>query len=225
MTFESCLAAVEALPRSPLYGIARFPRAAGAVEYELSNDDIARDTAWAAGLLGRTGLGPGTVLLAIGGPFQMPWLAPFIRAATGAGATIAHADRWGWDARRSEMFVRRLPVQVVLGMTADIAQSLSASGLVATFEQVPHLLAHPDAVGTLTAAGLNPGTFAWVGPVSAVSLAGDGPLRYNADEWRLDTDADGGIVVSTAGPRAASFDRTPVGLRGRVLEPGLLVLD
>ncbi|ONH55531.1 hypothetical protein CcI49_28915 [Frankia sp. CcI49] len=225
MTFESCLAATEALTRSPLYGIARFPTATGAVEYEVSNEDIARDTAWAAGLLEGAGLGRGTALLAIGSPFLMPWLAPFIRAASATGATIAHADRWGWDARRSEMFVRRLPIQVVLGMTADIAQSLSASGLITTFERVPYLLAYPDAVGTLKAAGLDPGTLAWVGPATAASLAGGGPLRYNADEWRLDTDPDGGILVSTAGRRAASFDRTPVGLRGDVLKPGLLVLD
>lgn len=224
MTFGSCLAAVAALPKPPQYGIARFHVGGQPVEFEISHDDMARDTAWAAGVLRRSGLGPANALLAVGGLFEAPWLAPFTRAATDVGATVAHADRWGWDARRSELFVRRLPVTMLVGLTAEVAQSLVGAEQLEHLSRVPFLLVRPDAVAPLTAAGLSPGTFAKIGPLVAVATSPGQPLEYDAAEWRLDDGDDGELLVSTVGPRLATFDRAPAGCRGRVVEPGRVEL-
>ncbi|SNQ47001.1 conserved hypothetical protein [Frankia canadensis] len=224
MTFSSLMATVGRLPAAPLWGIARFHVDGEAVEFDISHDDFARDQAWATGRLQGWGVGRGAALLAIGGLFESPWIEPFTRGANALGATVAHADRWGWDARRPEMFVRRLPVRVVLGLTGEIAQSLSNSDQLGTLERVPHLLARPDALETLRAAGLTPGVFARIGPVAAVGLTAGEPLEYDAAEWSLDTGADDQLVVTTAGPRAAKLDKVPVGVRGRVVAPGRVEL-
>ncbi|OHV29853.1 MULTISPECIES: hypothetical protein [Pseudofrankia] len=226
MTLLSVTEAALRLPRQPLYGISWWYVDGEAVEFAIGDADVERDTAWATARLAAAGLGRGHVLVAVAGPHEGGWIQPFTRAAGTLRATVAHADRFGWDAGRVEMFTRRLPVRLVVGLPGDVATALVERDLLAQVAAVPVLLARPDAVGTLRAAGAACGVLAMLGP--AVAMTADptpgAPLAYDAAEWRFDDDGTGELLVSTVGPRTSRFERARTGVAGRVAGEGLLEL-
>lgn len=223
MTLRSTTAAALLLPRDDLFCVGRWHAGGEATEFEMTHGDHDRDTAWATEVLRGLGLGRGDVLLAVTRLYEAPWNHPFTAAAGVLGATVAHADCFGWDAGRVEMFARRLPVRVALGVPGEVVAALLERDLLGSLAAVPSILARPDAVAALRGAGLAPGVLAQVGPAVAVAT-GAGPLTYNTDEWLL-SDGDGGeLLVTTVGPRAARLEGAPTGTLGRVAGPGRITL-
>jgi hypothetical protein len=228
MTLHSTTAAALLLPRDSLFCIGRWHAGGEATEFEMTHGDHDRDTAWATEVLRGLGLGRGDVLLAVTRLCEAPWNHAFTTAAGVLGATVAHADCFGWDAGRVEMFARRLPVRVALGVPGEVASTLVERDLLGSLAAVPTILARPDAVAALRGAGLSPGVLAQVGPALAVATDPAGPLIYNTDEWLL-SDGDpvtdrGELLVTTVGARAARLERAPTGMVGRVAGPGRITL-
>ncbi|MDT3441930.1 MULTISPECIES: hypothetical protein [unclassified Pseudofrankia] len=225
MTLQSVNEAALRLPRQPLFGISWW-YTGEAVEFAISHEDVARDTEWATSQLGATGLGYGDVLIPVAGPFEGGWIQPFSRAAGALRATVAHADRFAWDAGRVEMFTRRLPVRVLLGLPGEVASALVQRDLLANVAAVPVLLARPDAVSPLRAAGAACGVFALIGPAVALttSTSPGAPLAYDTAEWRFEDDGAGELLVTTVGPRATRFERARTGVAGRAAGDGLVEL-
>jgi hypothetical protein len=88
------------------------------------------------------------------------------------------------------------------------------------FAGVRVLGAHPGAYERLAASGLTPTRFALCGPAVAVGRAPGGPACVAAEEWELGVERDA-VHVTARQPRAQSFVRTPVGVRGTVVDGGL----
>jgi hypothetical protein len=187
--------------------------------------DIEADTAWARGVFDRMGLKPGKPAHLIGAGFDNAILWPYENALMSLGVPFGVAEPVAIDAPRTDMFLRRLPMQAVIGLTGELVDALVALG-----RDLPSLLGHatlaalPDAAATLRRAGLAPWTLLPLGPLWAFEPPAGGGAEYDGTEWRLEA-IDGELAVSSIGPRATPFLRLPLGLRGRVNDDGRVFLQ
>jgi hypothetical protein len=223
MTLTGSVAATTALERPALWGIGRYAVGDTTVQFPIDRADLERDTAWATAVLREYDVQRGRRVHVIAGGWESPWYAAFFAAVQRLGATYTCADMFGWDARRTDLFLRRLPPHVVIGLPVDVAVGLADADQLDNLRPVPHILARPDAAAELAAAGIESGIFATLGPATAVTPAGGGGLRYDADEWRIDA-PHGELLVTTVGARAYLASSAPTGMHGEVGQDGLIRL-
>ncbi len=223
MTLESTTAAAAALPRAPLWGIGRYDLAGQAVYFEVGWDDWQRDTAWARAMLAGHGVGPvkgdgevGGGLIIVAGMAESPWFDPFEAAARELGAPYSLGESYAFEAFRTGMYARRLPVTMIFGIDRTVAEGLGDE-LAEVVARVPVIVARPDAAGLLTEAGGAPFIVSRVGPAVAVECPHRSGAHLNSAEWTL-SERGGELLLSTAGPRAHQVSRAPVGLRGTLSE-------
>ncbi len=223
MTLESTTAAATALPRAPLWGIGRYDLAGQPAYFEMSWDDWQRDTAWARAMLAGHGAGQvkgegevGGGLIIVAGMAESPWFDPFETAARELGAPYSIGEIYAFEAFRTGMYARRLPVTMIFGIDRTVAEGLGDE-LAEVVAQVPVIVARPDAAGLLTEAGGAPFTVTRVGPAVAVECPHRSGAHLNSAEWIL-SERGGELLLSTAGPRAHQVSQAPVGLRGTLSE-------
>lgn len=204
------------LPRAPIAGIGRYRVGERLEEFPIGWDDTDRDTAWAVRRLTQWGLNRESYVMVTAAMWQGPWISPVLRAFREIGATFGIADVFGWDARRAATFARRLPLSMMLGIGAETAAALNGDGqLAALLGKVPALLAHPDAVGTLSGAGLRPGVMTFAGPALTLECPERAGAHVDGAEWSVGS-AGGELVLSTAGPRAFQVSGEALGIAGTV---------
>ena len=122
------------------------------------------------------------------------------------------------------MFTRLVEYRAVLGVTGAILDGLDALGhpYPEVFGGVEIIGARPDAYQRLVEAGLHPHHFVCCGPAIAVGVAPGAPARFDADEWQLETDAGGRVLVTSLQPRATAFVRACTAVYGELGDGGLL---
>jgi hypothetical protein len=223
MTLTGSVAAAASLELPALWGIGRYTVGDAIVQFPIDRSDLERDTAWATEVLGGLGVQRGRWVHVISGGWESPWYAAFFAAVRRLGATYTCADTFGFDARRTDLFLRRLTPHVVLGLPVDVVNGLADAEQLDNLRLVPHILARPDAVSELAAAGIEAGTFACIGPAAAVTRSDGGLLSYDDREWAIDA-PDGEFLVTTAGERAYRVASAATGFRGSVAEDGRLRL-
>jgi hypothetical protein len=216
VTLESTTAAAAALPRAPLWGIGRYDLAGQPVYFEMSWDDWQRDTVWARAMLAGHGVGPGSSLIIVAGMAESPWFDPVETAARELGAPYSIGETYAFEAFRTGMYARRLPVTMIFGIDRTVAEGLGDE-LAEVVAQVPVIVARPDAAGLLAEAGGAPFIVTRVGPAVAVECPHRSGAHLNSAEWTL-SECDGELLLSTAGPRAHQMSQAPVGLRGTLSE-------
>jgi hypothetical protein len=219
VTLASTSAAAAALPRARLWGIGRYDLAGQLVYFEVSWDDWQRDVAWARAMLADHGVGAKKVgggLVIVGGMPESPWFDPFETAARELGAPYSIGEIYGFEAFRTGMYARRLPVTMIFGIDRTVAEGLGDE-LADVVARVPVIVARPDAAGLLTEAGAAPYLVARVGPAIAVECPYRSGAHLNSAEWTL-AERGGELFLSTAGPRADQVSQVPVGLRGTLTE-------
>lgn len=168
MTVASSTAAAAAtLPRPRQWGIGRYDVAGQLVYFEVSWDDWQRDVAWARAMLADHGVGPGSSLVIIGGMAESPWFDPFETAARELGAPYSIGEIYAFEAFRTGMYARRLPITMIFGIDRTVAEGLGDE-LAEVIARVPVIVARPDATGLLAEAGAQPFIVARVGPTLAV---------------------------------------------------------
>lgn len=219
MTLTGAAAAAATLELPALWGIGRYVVGDATVQFPIDRTDLERDTAWATDVLVEYGVQRGRRVHIISGGWESPWYAPFFAAVRRLGATYTCADMFSFDARRTDLFLRRLTPHVVLGLPVDVAVGLADAEQLDNLRPVPHILARPDAAPELAAAGIDAGIFAPVGPAIAVTLPGSDLLSYDDREWRIDAPEDE-LLVTTLGERAHRVSRQPTGVRGHVEADG-----
>ncbi len=94
---------------------------------------------------------------------------------------------------------------MIFGIDRTVAEGLGDE-LAAVVARVPVIVARPDAVGLLAAAGAQPFVVARVGPAIAVECPHRGGAHINGAEWTL-AERGGELFISTAGPRAHQVQR------------------
>jgi hypothetical protein len=216
MTLASTTAAAAALPQPRLWGIGRYDLAGEPVYFEITWDDWRRDTAWARAMLADHGVGPGGGLIIVGGMPESPWFDPFETAARELGAPYSIGEIYTFEAFRTGLYARRLPVSMIFGIDATVAEGL-ADDLAEVVARVPVIVARPDAVAVLVAAGAQPFVVTRVGPAIAVECPHRTGAHLNGAEWIL-AERGGELLISTAGPRAHQVSEAALGIRGTLAE-------
>ncbi len=224
MTLTGSVAAAATLELPALWGIGRYVVGDATVQFPVDRADLERDTAWATDVLAEYGVRRGKRVHVVSGGWESPWYAPFYAAVRRLGGTYTCADIFGFDARRTDLFLRRLTPHVVLGLPVDVVTGLADAGQLDNLRPVPHILARPEAATELAAAGIEAGVFAFVGPATAVTRSGGTLPSYDDREWRIDG-REGELLVTTVGPRAHRASGSRTGVRGQATPGGLLRLD
>jgi hypothetical protein len=220
-------AAAAVLPRAPLFGIASCPVGPSILEFEIGWDEFERDVDWAESLLRSSGLGPGDLVLITINQWEGPWTTPLVHALRRIGVTYLPAEVWNFDARRTSMFLQRLPVKAIFGLAGDTISALESEDppLADLLRNVEIVWARADALDR--ASGMTPNVlpFVLLGPALALGVPGRGVV-VNAAEWSVDTEG-GELFVTNVRERATRFDRVPTGVRGSVrsVADGAIVLD
>jgi len=219
-------AAAATLPRSPLYGIAGWRAGTDEFEYEIGWDEFERDVDWTESLLAAAGLRSGDLVLITGQNCEGPWIGPVAHALRRIGVTYTCAEVWSFDARRTSMFLQRLPIRAVIGLCGDTVAALEPEQppIAELFKNVEFVWGRPDALAWLTSVASEVIPFAPLGPALAMGLPGKPGAAVNPDEWTVDSEA-GQLVVTNVRERASSFDRAPTGVRGQVLSEGVIAPD
>lgn len=210
-------AAAAAFPRPAVVGIASCLVGPNIVDFEIGWDEFERDVDWAESLLRSAGLGAGDQMLITTNPWEGPWVAPVVRALRRIGVVFLPAEVWSFDARRTSMFLQRLPVKAIFGLGGD-----TLTGLESKQPPIPELLqdvelvwARPDAIPRLINVAPHVNPYVMLGPALALGVPGQAGVVVNAAEWTVETH-DGELVVSNARERRATFDRLSTGIEGRV---------
>lgn len=217
MTRQSIIERAARLEKPGPALIARFHPHGEPVDYPVSEDDLERDVDFWRGVLAGYGVGRGSRVVVTALAWELPWFQPARVAVARLGGSYSNAEFWGWDARRLEMFCRRLEPQVVIGPGRELVEGLG--NIVDPAERlggVRGLLVRPDALETLRDAGVTPaGIVTPIGPTVAVSLADGSGVAIDDTQWRID-EQDGELLATSVAPRAAAFERQRTGVRGRV---------
>ncbi len=236
MTAASTAAAAATLPRPGPWGIGRYDVAGQPVFFEVGWDDWQRDVAWARAMLADHGVGPvkgegpgrtgggsprcaekvsGGLVIVNGMP-ESPWFDPFETAARELGAPYSIGETYAFEAFRTGMYARRLPITMIFGIDRTVAEGLGDE-LAAVVARVPVIVARPDAVGLLAGAGARPFVVARVGPALAVECPHRSGAHLNGAEWAM-AERGGELFISTAGPRAHQVREAALGLRGTLTD-------
>lgn len=221
MTFA---AAYEDPPR--VWGIGRVVVGDDVVPWPVSEADIDDETEVATAQLGALGLAADELVLIVSLLSQAIHVAPFERGAGRVGALYSSADASRFDAFRTASLVRQLQASVVLGVDTAVLDGFADLDRdpAEVFAPVRTVVA-ADGVADrrLREAGLDPGRWLRLGPLSAIRLPGDDALSYDSGRWQVD-EADGELLVTNRVERLTTCDRFATGVTGTVLEPGRLRL-
>jgi hypothetical protein len=223
MTAASTTAAAAALAQPRLWGVGRYEVGDQLFYFDISRQDWQRDTAWAREALSGHGLGQGKGggevgggLLMVGGLPESPWFDPFETAARGLGVPFSVGEIFVFDAFRTGLYARRLPITMIFGINRVVAEGLGDE-LAEVAARVPVIVARPDAADLLAEAGARPYIVTRVGPAIAVECPHRTGAHVNGAEWTL-AERGGELFISTAGPRAHQVTDAPTGLHGTLAE-------
>jgi hypothetical protein len=190
--------------------------------WRISHGEINRDIGTATALLTELGVSGRRVLwcsmLSQAGQF---W--PYVCGTVMAGARLSCADSTYGEAMRVSMFLRLMEYDAVFGVTGALLDGLEGMDRapVDVFAGVRLLGAHPGAYERLVAAGLSPVRVALCGPALAIGREPHAPAYVIGSEWEL-TAAGDRICVTSLQSRAESFIRTPIAVRGTIVDGGVV---
>jgi hypothetical protein len=207
-----------------LWGVGQAWRAAaagGPVPCALSHADAHADAAWLEDLLESMGVRPGDVGYISYMNDQMAQYWPLFMACVSLGVPLATGMDMRFDASRLEMFLRRLPLKFVFGLSNELLLGLKATGhdLRAVLSRAAVLVAGPDTWAELEQLQLPHWKLLLLGPALAVQPPGGGGFVFDTREWQL-TEDGGKLLITGAPVRAGRFERFDTGLRGRVFQVG-----
>jgi hypothetical protein len=207
----------------PLWAVGSYADEHGRpVPWEISHDEINRDIGVATQVLTELGVAGGRVLwCSMLSQAGQHW--PYVCGTVLAGAKLSCADSTYGEALRVAMFLRLMDYDAVFGVTPALLDGLDASGRVPAdvFGRVRIVGAYPGAYERLVASGLAPSRVALCGPAIAIGREPGGPAYVPESEWEL-ADLGGIIGITARQPRATSFIRTPIAVRGTIVDGGVV---
>ncbi len=75
-------------------------------------------------MLAGHGVGPDSGLVIVGGMPESPWFDPFETAARELGAPYSIGEIYAFEAFRTGMYARRLPITMIFGIDRTVAEGL-----------------------------------------------------------------------------------------------------
>ena len=203
-----------------LWGVGRYDGPDGPVSWEIGHDEIQRDLGSAMRRLGELGLGRGDRVLFCSMLSEAGQFWPWILGAMLNGTQLSCADAMESEARRVATYCRLLDLDAVMGVTGALLDGLDELELPhdEVFGGIRLVLARPDAVDRLAAAGVDVTPMALLGPAVVVGSA------WDTDEWEVHEES-GLLFVTSLKDRATAFVHEPVAGRGRIVGPGELQVE
>ena len=201
-------------PDQVMVGCLRTVHAVSALP--ISQRDLAADTRFASNVLDRLGVVSDSMVLLTSGSSEYGHFWPFELAIEQREACVAIADNFIFDAGRSEMFMRRLPIDVAFGIADTVLDGMAAMKLdvVKAFSPVGTICARDGAADRLAALGFAPWRMVSFGPTFGY-VSPQGETLYDKDEWLLEA-ADGELLITARNARALPLVRLRTGVRGMV---------
>jgi hypothetical protein len=210
-------AATATLPRAPIYGIGTYSTGSTVADFEIGWDELERDTEWARSMVVEAGVKRGDLVLFSAPNHENPWVTPIVRALRRIGAPYATAETYGWDSPRFAMYLRRVPVKGIVGLSAETVEALkdTQGTLPGLLSGVDLVWARAEALPQLEALHIDVAPYLPLGPALALGMPGERGARVNADEWTVSAD-EGRIQVTNKQARATQFDSADTGVSGGV---------
>jgi hypothetical protein len=214
---------VTQLDAKPLWAVGTYPDEHGRpAPWEISHDEINRDLGVATQVLTELGVAGGRVLwCSMLSQAGQHW--PYVCGTVLAGAQLSCADSTYGEALRVAMFLRLMEYDAVFGVTPALLDGLDASGRAPSevFASVRIVGGYPGAYERLVEAGLRPSRVALCGPAIAIGREPGGPAFVPDSEWEL-VDLGGPVGITSRKPRATPFIRTPIAVRGTIVDGGIV---
>jgi len=110
--------------RTMMVGCIRTPHAV--ISYPVSFRDVHADAAFGARMFTKMGVEAGSIVMFTSGSSEYAHFWPYEIAVSDLEGCVAIAENFIFDAGRSEMFMRRLPVKVAFGITEAILDGMDA---------------------------------------------------------------------------------------------------
>lgn len=220
---SNILARVEPLPSQP-WMVGCLRTGGLALPHPMTARDIAADVRFATTIFDAMGIGAGSTVLFACGSSEYAQFWPYEQALETLGACVAVAENLPFDAGRSEMFMRRLSIDLAFGVGLEIVDGMKMMGLdaAAAFQPAKLICARDAAAGRLAELGFTPWRMIAFGPAFAF-VAPDGTTWYDRDEWLLEAPA-GELLISARQARGNPLVRFPTGVRGTIDAAGTLQL-
>lgn len=181
--------------------------------YPMSHRDIEADTRWGERFLASVGVVAGDTVAVSVACSELGHFWPYESAVERLNACVAMAENISFDARRTEMFLRRFQVRAALGVSEEVLNGLDMAGLSLhkTFASTPLVFARDGAADRLQQAGLAPWRMVTLGPLFAF-VSPQGKVHYDQDEWLLES-IGGEVHVTARQSRALPLFRLPIGIK------------
>lgn len=186
--------------------------------YPVSKADHGRDIATTGKALKSLGVHDATRVLVLSMLSESAQYWPVQIGLLMSQAQFSLADASRFDAFRTEMFLRAMHYDVVVGLNADVLDGLDDLGhdYGEVFGSVSVVAARAGAYERLRSAGLSPRWWLHVGPTIAAECEALEGAHVDGDEWAVES--DGGEVLLTARQsRATPIDRLATGVRAEIV--------
>ena len=202
--------------RTMMVGCIRTPHAV--ISYPVSFRDVHADAAFGARMFTKMGVEAGSVVMFTSGSSEYAHFWPYEIAVSDLEACVAIAENFIFDAGRSEMFMRRLPVKVAFGITEAILDGMDALKLdtVKAFTPAGLICARDKAADRLKALGFSPWRMVTFGPTFGF-VSPEGETFYDTDQWLIE-EVNGELLITARTARALPVVRLRTGVAGSVDE-------
>jgi hypothetical protein len=193
--------------------------------HPLTARDIAADAKFAKTMFGKIGIAAGATVLFTSASSEYGQFWPYEQALETLGACVAVAENLNFDAGRSEMFMRRLDVELAFGVGSAILDGMQMMGLDAAtaFARAGKICARAEAAGRFEEMGFKPWRLVNFGPAFGF-VSPTGESFYDRDEWLIEAPV-GEVLISARVARGNPLIRFPTGVSATIDGDGGFRLD
>ena len=190
------------------------------IAHPLTARDIDADVNFAASIFGLMGIGEGATVLFTSASSEYGQFWPYEQALESLGACVAVAENLTFDAARSEMFMRRLAIDLAFGIGQPILDGMTMIGLdvASAFGRAGTICARVEAANQFEQLGFKPWRMIGFGPAFGF-VAPDGRTYHDREEWLLEAPA-GELLISARRARGNPLVRFATGVRATIDETG-----
>ncbi len=184
--------------------------------YPVSFRDVYADATFGMRMFQKMGVTKGAMVMVTSGSSEYAHFWPYQVAVAQLDGCVAIAENFMFDAGRSEMFMRRLPIKVAFGITDAILDGMNALKLdiAQAFAPADTICARDGAATRLQELGFAPWRMVSFGPAFGF-ISPQGETFYDTDEWLIE-EARGELLITAMKRRASPMVRLPTGVHGSV---------
>lgn len=204
------------------HGCIRTPHSV--ISYPVSFRDVYVDAQFGKKMFEKMGVDAGSMVLFTSGSSEYAHFWPYEISVANLAGCVAIAENFIFDAGRSEMFMRRLPIKVAFGITDAILDGMVALKLdtAKAFAPAGVICAREGAADRLKDLGFSPWRMVNFGP-SFGFVSPEGETFYDDQEWLLE-EADNEILITAVNARALPLVRLRTGVMGSIDQDGRFAL-